>query len=319
MPETPKDDPSLSELARAMASTPEPVVVVDDGSGGVVKPDKPKAASTERKDETKGEEKPEGDETPTSQETPEGKDGVKPDGEKEGDESPFKDVNPDNPEEAVKALLKIPKLGKVLQSWSDTAAVAQVQAALARERPSIEASATQKAEDTRWDEHFASMSQEDVAEEISKDQRAASAYARYQARQERGAEPDADGVAAASKVYAFTAQIALNNQLLKDSDLPAEAKAELDGKNFTKHGPDGILMWGEAIEAAVVEQKVEARVKVLLEERWEGFREEQLAKEDPERPPVVQGSRARPVPDLLAEDSASQMEKALAGKTKDKK
>lgn len=297
----PKDDPSLSELARAMASEEPAPEVVDDGSGGVVDPPKPKAASKEK------------EETPASQEKPkveEGESGEKE--EKEGDEDPLKGIDITKPEEAVKALLKIPGLAPALQSWSDGGVAAQVEAARQRDRPAIEASERERAAIEAANEHFAPMSQEDIAEEISKDPKAATSYAQYQARLQQGAGPDPSGVAAASTVYAFTAQVAQNNKLLKESDLPAEKKEELAGNNFTQHGPDGILLWGEAIQTALIEQKAGVRAEELLNEKWETFKEEKLVELDGDRPPVVRGSRTSPVPDLLGEDSSTQMEHAFA-------
>jgi hypothetical protein len=309
----PKDDASLSELARAMKAQEGVTEVADDGSGGVLDPSKPKPASKETPAKA---EKPE---PAVSQEKDKDKDGEpKEDGEK-GDENPFEGIDLSDPKEAVKALLKIPNLGEELQRWSDTAAASQVQAAMSREGPKIKASAAQEAENARWDSHFASMSQEDIGEEIAKDEQAAVAYSNYKARLARGAEPDAQGIAAASQVYAFSAQIALNKRLLEESDLPAEKKAELDGNSYTKHGPDGILMWGEAIEGAILEQKAESRAQELLSERWETFKEEQLAREDPNRPPIVQGSKTKPIPDLLEGESGAMMETALAHAEEDKK
>ncbi|KKM07683.1 hypothetical protein LCGC14_1731500, partial [marine sediment metagenome] len=254
---------------------------------------------------------------PTSKEKPKAKegDGETKDGE-EGKDDPFKGIDLNKPEEALKALLANPKHAKVIQSWSDSAVAAQVQAARERDRPGIEASEREKAQIQGEDEHFASMSQEEVAEEIGKDPKAASAYAKYQARQQQGAKVTPDGVAAASTVYALVAQIHTNTKMLEESGLSVEKKAELAGKNFTKHNQDGIFMWGEAIQTALIEHSAEARAQVLLSDKWDTFKEERQAEEDPERPPVARGNRNSPVPDLLAEDSESQMESALAHQDK---
>jgi hypothetical protein len=165
------------------------------------------------------------------------------------------------------------------------------------------------------------MSQEELGDEISKDPKAAAAYARYQARQQKGAEPDASGIAAASTVYAYSAQVTLNAKLLKESDLPADKKAELAGTNFVQdsttgapRGTEGLLAWGEAIQTALIGQAAEVRAQELLSEKWETFREEKLADEDPERPPVIQGDKTRPMGDLLGESSEAQLEHAFESK-----
>ncbi len=300
------DPAELSELARAMASeSPE---AIQEGSDGKPVPPEPRVASKEG----------DGDKPPTSKEKPKAKegDGETKDGE-EGKDDPFKGIDLNKPEEALKALLASPKHAKVIQSWSDKGVQPQVQTILQRERPGIEASERERAQIQTDDEHFASMSQEEVAEEISKDPKAAASYAKYQARQQQGAEVTPDGVAAASTVYALVAQIHSNTVAVEKSGLPAEKKAELEAKNFTQT-QDGIFVWSEAIQTALIEHSAEARAQVLLSDKWDTFKEERQAEEDPERPPVARGSRTSPVPDLLKEDSETQMEAALAHQT-DKK
>lgn len=311
MPEDPKpkEDPkpvkladpaAHSELARAMASQQEAPEVVSEGAASQPSP---KVVSQEK----------EAPKPPASQEGPEVEEGeTEQESEQEGDEEFLKGLDITKPEEVLKALLEHPTLGRALQSWSDRGVTAQVEAARARDRPIIEASEREKAQIKADDEHFASMTQEEVAEEISKNPEAATSYAKYQARQQRGADLEPDGVVAASTVYALTAQIAHNSHLLEESDLPADKKTELAGKNFTDQGQDGIFAWGQAIEGAIIEQKAEARAQVLKEESWEAYKEEKLADLDGERPPVVRGTRTKPLSPLLEGESATQMEEALA-------
>ena len=215
----------------------------------------------------------------------------------------------------LRELLEHPELGPTLQEWADGAAVAQVRAALERERPSIAASEQQKARERAEDEHFAALDEDDLRDELARNPKAAAAYARYQARKE-ASELSSESVEQAAQTYAYAAQIKTYNQLLEESGLPADVKTALDPKNFTYLGTEGIVAWGKAIYDALVLHGAQAQSTKLLEDRWETYKQEQLAELDGERPLAMGGRKTVSVPDLMGTDTGVLFEHALSQKEK---
>src|SRR3989304_411536 len=84
---------------------------------------------------------------------------------------------------------------------ADGAGAAQVAAVLERERPAIAQTERERADHALWDEHFSSMTQEEIGEEISADSKAASAYAQYQERKQSGGGLSPEAAACAAEGY----------------------------------------------------------------------------------------------------------------------
>jgi len=305
----PDQDPEVTKGMEELALAIDPNLDIKEGVA-------PKQPDTSQEKPEEKPDKPEGDKPEDVKGKPadaskEEKAGDGKQDDKEGDdESPLKDIDIDKPEDVLAALLKSPEHAKALQSWSDKGVAAQVDAARQRDRPEIEASERQKAKETAEDEHFAGRSDEDVAEEIGKDKRAAAAYARYQARQEAQTKADPNSIAAAAQIFAYATQVTAFRKTVEESDLSAEDKAKLSPENFTKK-PDGIADWHQAINTALIEHGAEARAQELLAKKWEAYKEERLIELDGERPPVLRGNKASAVPDLIKGDSATMLDEAL--------
>src|SRR3972149_4957674 len=226
-------------------------------------------------------------------------------GEEEEAPDPLKDLN-------IQQLLAHPALGPMLQSWADRAGAAQVAAVLERERPAIAQTERERADHALWDEHFSSMTQEEIGEEISADSKAASAYAQYQERKQSGGGLSPEAVARASEVYSNAAQVAVYSHMLENSGLDDVVKAELKPENFTHMGVDGLVSWGQASGQAIIDSRVEARAQELLAEKWETHKQEQLAELEQDRPPLTSGRRTGATPDLLGTPSNELLESALS-------
>ena len=217
---------------------------------------------------------------------------------KDGDKPPKDDPLKDS---GLKALLEHPVLGRKLQHWSDTAGNLRIRHAVDAERSSITATAERTAEEKQSDAHFASMTKEQIAEEISDNKDAALAYAQYETRLKAnaggGLNPEA--VARSSEVFAVTAQVRLNTEMLEKSELSPEVKEGLKPENYNKPGDEGLTAWGEAIFTALVTQEAQSLAEKLKEEQWDAYKQEHLAEIDGERPNATGGRRASPVPDLI--------------------
>ncbi len=300
-----------------------------DQPGGSVASASPPDTSAEKDAKAKGDgaeppEKKDGKPQANKVEPPaskEGKGDEKPDGEppEEGDEDPlaeaFKGLKP---HEVIHKLLEDGTVGPILQGWSDRAGDAQSATAVEQERGGIAEEAKSQAENKHWDEHFGSMSEEEIGEELAKDSKAAIAYSRYQQRQEAPPELDPERIAETSKLYGYAIQLATYDKMVKESELSDEVKANLKAENFTNQGPDGIIAWGGAIYGALIEQAAEVRANELLEEKWETFQQERLAETDGERPPMGRGRTADNLPDLLKTDTGKLFEHAFTQKKPDK-
>ncbi|KKL98997.1 hypothetical protein LCGC14_1818850, partial [marine sediment metagenome] len=292
-PAEPNPDQALADAIEAG----QPIVYTDR-PGGSVSPASPPDASAEKGAKTKGDGEP----------PPEKKDGKPPEAKKveppaskekkaveksdgeppeEGDEDPLaKAFEGLKPHEVVHKLLEDGTIGPILQGWSDRAGDAQSASAVEQERGGIADEARGQAEDNHWDEHFGSMSEEEIGEELAKDSKAAIAYSRYQQRQQAPPELDPTRVAETSKLYGYAIQLATYDKMVKESELSDKVKANLKAENFTNQGPDGIISYGGAIYAALIEEAAEVKANELLEERWETYQQEHLAETDGERPPM---------------------------------
>ncbi|KKL96315.1 hypothetical protein LCGC14_1845710, partial [marine sediment metagenome] len=157
-----------------------------------------------------------------------------------------------------------------------------------------------------------------LTEALAKDPKAAIAYSRYKQRQE---EPDLDPerVTEASKLYGYAIQLATYDKMLEGSALSDKQKSELKAENFTGQGPDGIIAWGSAIYAALIDHEAQVKADVLLEERWEPFKQEHLAEIDGDRPPMGRTRQADNLPDLIGTDTGALYEDAFSPDRKPKK
>ena len=101
-------------------------------------------------------------------------------------------------------------------------------------------------------------------------------------------------------------------KVLDASGLSDEVKATLKPENFTHLKAEGVVAWGSAVFQALVTHESEKGVQALLEEKWEAYKEEHLAKIDGDRPPIARGRQAKGVSDLLSTSSEDLLESALS-------
>lgn len=294
-----KPDPELSQLAAQIEGLPD----IIEGKDSAPSPDKPVS---------EGEPSPKGEGEPKGKDEPEdGGDGV----DKGEQEDPLKDLAADTAG-ALKTLLEHPVLGPLLNKWLDRGAAAQVTSALERERPTIEADAKRTEAERVEDEHFSSMTQEQISEEIASDEEAATAYARYQQRRQAGKAPNPEAIAQASQIYSYASRVAAVTSLLGESELSPEVKETLKPDNFTHLKAEGIREWEKAVFKALVAHEAGGLSEKALEEKWEAYKEEQLAEMDGERPAIVSGRRDGPMPGLIETPSETLLERALDKKPK---
>lgn len=296
-------------LAEAIANEAIPDFV--EKADGVVTPPKlPKAASKETVEKPASEEKPEkvAEEESDQEVVEEVTDGEP----KEGDEDPLGGLD-------VNALLKHPTLGPAIQRWSDLSVKPQVEQRLEAERGSIVASERRTAEEKQEDEHFASMSKEELTEELTENPKQAAAYARYQARLQAPTTPlSARAVARSSEVYATAHQMKVNSALVEGSELSQEVKESLKAEHFAGQGREGLDIWGQEIFKALVAHEAEKQAQTLHESTWEAEKQERLVELDGDRPPTAPGRKAGSVPDLLGTSSADLFEHAFTNRKLDK-
>ena len=311
-PEPKPASPSPQDVALADAIDSGIHVEYSDQPGGDVTPASPPATSAEKEPkpevpadgkappkDAKPPEKPKAKAPASKEEPPEGE----PEGDgtsKEGDEDPFKGMKP---KDALVKLLAHPDIGPVLQKWADQAGDAQVATALATARPTIEADTRRSEAEKADDDHFSGLTKEQIAEEIAGDEKVAAAYARFQQRKEAGSLPNAEAIAQTSQLYSYTSRVAAVSSLIEGSELSDEVKETLKPGNFTHLKTEGIKEWEKAVFQALVTHTAEAKATELLEERWETYRQEQLAETDgTESAPMVRGRRVGSVlPDLMTD------------------
>lgn len=226
--------------------------------------------------EDSGEETPKGD-TPASQSG-------------DGDAGQGGDGNADPLSSlTIEQLLKHETLGKEIQSWGDKAAAKQISAALERERTKGKEDGIkegrQSAEAERMDRYFSSLSQEEKAREFAADPEMAAEYARWEASKQSSKDVSAQTeIANASEVMALGIELQHWFEVLEDAQLPAEVKAELAPENFAHLGGVNALKgWSKAINAAVIKHEADKIAGKDLNEKWESFKEEQIAKSDDRR------------------------------------
>ena len=308
-------DPEMAQLAAQIAGEPDPIIVEGKDS---VSPQE--GAASEGKD-AKPEDK--GDGTPASKgkaKTEDGGEEEPGEGEEEGEkEELFKDLEGAlmaDPKGALKILLEHPTLGPVLNRWSDRAGNAQVATALEEARPGIEADAKRSEAERAEDNYFSSMSEEEVTAAIGSDPKVASAYARYQQREQAGEAPNATAVVQASQIYSYASEVALIKGLLDESELSDEVKETLKPDNFRHLKVEGIAAWKKAVFQAIVTHEATSIAAKEIAAKKETLNEEIMADIDGERPAVTSGRREGPSPDLIKTDSGVLLENALSGKAK---
>ncbi len=301
-------NPELAQLAAEIAGEPDPTII--EGKDSVSPQDQPPPGDEEPKGKgtpaSKGEEEVKGD----GEEDPE-------DGEKKGDEEedPLKDLAA-KPDGVLKVLLEHPDIGPILNRWLDRASGAKVTTALEQQRPITEAETKQAEAERAEDTHFQGMTQEEISAEIAGDEKAATAYARYQQRKEASGEPNAEAIAQTAQLYAYTSKVAAVKSMLEGSDLTAEVKESLKPEHFTHLKAEGIREWEKAVFQAIVTHEAVVMAEKLKEEGWDAYKEEHLAEIDGERPALVSGRKDGPSPDLLKTDSGTLLEGALSKTTK---
>jgi len=182
------------------------------------------------------------------------------------------------------------------------------------------ASAKVTAEEEQSDAHFASLSQEQVIEEITGDDAAALRYAQYKARLNAnagGVSPQA--IAKSSEVYSIGSQVKLNLLMLENSGLPSDVKETLKPENFNNPGGEGLTAWGEAIFKALVTSEAQTLAETLKESQWEAYKQEHLAETDGERPVPVGGRHTEILPDLIKTPTDKLWDGAFQDRKIDKK
>ena len=133
-PDAEQANPEVAALAAAIAGEEVPVII--EGKDSVSDLDKP---ASDGKPPAKGDGEAASEGTPKPGAEGDGKPG---EGEEGGEqEDPLKDLATNK--DALRVLLEHPELGPLLNRWNDRSAVAQVNTALERERPTIEANAKQ--------------------------------------------------------------------------------------------------------------------------------------------------------------------------------
>ncbi|KKN16986.1 hypothetical protein LCGC14_0970400 [marine sediment metagenome] len=309
-PDTAQADPETAQLAASILGEEVPTII--EGKDSVSPKDKP---ASEGKDA-----KPEDGKPPASDGKPESKvegDGEPGEGEEKGEkkEDPLKDLAGDKTG-ALKTLLEHPILGPLLNRWADDAGNAQVATALARAKPITEADTRQADAVRAEDEHFSSMTKEQVAEEIAGDEEAATAYARYQERKQAAGQPNAAAIAESSQYYSYASRIAVVQGLLKDSDLSPEILETLKPEHFTHLKAEGIVEWEKAVFKAIVTHEASAIAAKEIAAKKETLNEEVMAEVDGERPAIVSGRTDGPTPDFMKTDSGALLESALSQKPK---
>ncbi len=302
----------MAQLASQIAGEADPVIV--EGKDSVSPQDQPPPKGKDDEPKGKG--------TPASK----GEDKVKVEGEDDPEdgedkddeeEDPLKDLAAD-PAGVLKVLLEHPDIGPILNRWMDRASAAKVTTAVEEQRPITEAATRQAEAERAEDAHFGGMTQEQISEEISGDEKAATAYARYQQRKESSGTPNADAIAQASQIYSYAAEVSSVSGLLEESELSAEVKESLKPDKFTHLGAEGIREWKKAVFQAIVTHEATGIAEKLKEDSWEAYKEEHLPELDGDRPAVVSGRSTGPLPDLLKTGSEVLLESALSGKNKKK-
>lgn len=294
-----------AQLAAQIAGEADPIII--EGKDSVSPQDQPPP---------KGEEEPKKTPTSEGEEKVKGEgDGKPKDGEGKGEEGedPLKDLAAD-PDGALKVLLEHSVLGPLLNRWSDRAGAAQVATALEQQRPITEAETKQAEAERAEDAHFSGMTQEQITEEIAGDEKAATAYARYQQRKESSGTPNADAIAQASQIYSYATEVSSVSGLLEESELPAEVKESLKPDNFTHLGAEGIREWKKAVFKAILTHEATGMAEKLKEDGWEAYKEEHLPELDGDRPAVVSGRSTGPLPGLIETPSEELLESALSTK-----
>ncbi len=311
---TPPDEPNQADAETAQLAASiigEEVPVIIEGKDSVSPADKPAS---------KGEDSPDGDKPPEGKAKAGDGDEKPGEGGDEGDkEVPFKGLEGAliaDPKGTLKILLEHPDLGPLLNKWADDAGNAQVATALERARPITEAD-TRKADAVRAeDEHFSSMTKEQVAEEIAGDEEAATAYARYQERKQSVGQPNAKAITEASQVYSYAVRVSTVKDLIDGSELTDETKESLKSDHFTHLGVEGIAEWERAVWKALVTHEASAIAAKEIADKKETLNEEVMAEVDGERPAVVSGRADGPGPDFMKTDSTTLLENALSQKPK---
>lgn len=209
----------------------------------------------------------------------------------------------------VEELLKNPKFAPALHSYADRVANSRLQS----ERPQIEARTKADVEQEVIDQYFSNLERDPtaLAEELAKDKGLTVQYADYQKRlQERNA-PDNT---AAILTEAYMLQVKAVSQKMASANFPPEVLNELHPDNFRQHGAEGITLWSNAVDDAIIAKKVAEGISKELGTKWESYREEQLAKETESHPGanVTRGSRTPPVADLEHTNSQYLLEDAFS-------
>ncbi|KKL68491.1 hypothetical protein LCGC14_2124450 [marine sediment metagenome] len=300
----------MAQLASQITGEADPTII--EGKDSVSPQDQPPPKGKDDKPEDKG------DGTPASkgEDEPEVEgDGKPKDGEKKGgeEEDPLKDLAA-KPDGVLKVLLEHPDIGPILNRWLDRASGAKVTTALEQQRPITEAETKQAEAERAEDTHFQGMTQEEISAEIAGDEKAATAYARYQQRKEASGTPNASAIAQASQIYSYAAEVSSVSSLLEESELTAEVKESLKPEHFTHLKAEGIAVWKKAVFQAILTHEATGIAEKLKEEAWEAYKEEHLPEIDGERPAIISGRREGPTPDLIKTDSGVLLEGALSGK-----
>lgn len=202
-----------------------------------------------------------------------------------GESDPLKDV-------PVEELLKHPVLGPQLQSRIDRIVASGVQtrvsAAIKEELPKIRAQVEQE----QLGEYLNSLSPDERAKVLAGDEDVAAAWSRIQAEKQQQAQPP--DLTAAAQLHAYQAVISTWNNVIAGSDLPDDVKATLAPEKFAGQ-ENGIVLWGSAIQKALIEHEVQKALPKAVEEHVTAQRNNQDAGTQKRPGAIPSGSKSAPV------------------------
>lgn len=206
-----------------------------------------------------------------------------------------------------------PKLKTLLQSEVDSAAAKQLQGKTAQITRDVEAKVRQQVELEIASRHFASLTPQELADELATDPAAAKMYGTVSSMPP---PPDQDHLNAVVQTYT---KILRNYQTqVTNSDLPEDIKAGLnpDLHLMGAGDPDDLISaWAEKVNQAIIDHKVSKYVAENSVKRTAAQELEQQAERDEGDsggPLITQGTRTAPLPDLMSTPSTVLLADAFA-------
>ena len=155
-----------------------------------------------------------------------------------------------------------PTLGPALKSFADKEAARQ----LSGKTKILEQQLRAQISTEQAREYFASLTQEELAEELSKNPEAAEVYGRLKA----AAPPPIKDPEALATVQYYTRVIRDTSQRMKGAGLSEKVLADLDPEKFLSQGGDSeeiLASWIDAVDSAIITAKVTAEVEKRTKEK----------------------------------------------------